>query len=93
MSLTATQPSQELLDGLSLDAAWDHAKYLEGEVTRLRKLSKANYELWNDELVKRIRLENGIAGIVEEYSSNPGKAKRLDEYIAELNELLAGKPK
>jgi hypothetical protein len=65
--LAPQKPSQELLDGLSVDAAWDRAKMLESEIRNLRRLLKSGKEAFEQQYAKRTRMERGIRRIMEEY--------------------------
>lgn len=80
MSLTATQPDQELLDALSLDAAWEHAKQLEQEAVNLHA-ALGNARQRYDQLAKRWSdLRYGIMGILATAKPDtPEMAAVLDE--------------
>lgn len=85
MSLTAVQPDRELLDALSLDAAWERAKSLEAERDEALAGSRASQmraAKWHDRYAK---LSNGVGLLLWEYESNP---RSLAEYMTELAALL-----
>jgi hypothetical protein len=71
-TLAPVRPPQELLDGLSVDAAWERAKDLEAEIRRLRLLLKSGKEAFEQQYAKRTRMEKGIRRIMDEYPVTGG---------------------
>jgi hypothetical protein len=78
MSLTAVKPPQELLDGLSLDAAWERAQDLEREVIRLRAMLKTTNENYTDLATRYGKVVNGVWAV----------AGKHPELLAELQALI-----
>jgi hypothetical protein len=82
-TLAPVKPSQEILDGLSLDAAWERAKDLEVEVRRLRAMLKVNSEQFEAVATAYHKMERGITDILR----SPASAT-LNGVMAGLKELL-----
>lgn len=72
MGLAPAQPPQELLDGLSVDAAWERVKDLEAEIRRLRLLLKSGKDAFEQQYAKRTRMEKGIRRIMDEHAVTGG---------------------
>ena len=71
-TLAPVKPPQELLDGLSLDAAWERAKMLESEIRRLRLLLESGRDAFEQQYAKRTRMEQGIRRIMDEHHVTGG---------------------
>jgi hypothetical protein len=85
VSLTATAPDQELLDGLSLDAAWERASALESErdaaLTNLQ-YTKNRYETAQSSLVK---MTMAIYALIQD---GWGAGPEVQAVLTELEKIL-----
>lgn len=86
MSLTATKPPQEVIDGLILDAAWEKARLLEGELVQARWMAKENRKSFDQANMRRLKLELGIGGLMTRLKGNPDTP--VDSIVDALNRLL-----
>jgi hypothetical protein len=86
MTLTANKPDQQVIDGALLDAAWQHARLLEGELTMARYKVKHNHENFTRELGRRLKLESAIGGLMTRLKGNPDTP--VDSIVDELSRLI-----
>jgi hypothetical protein len=86
VTLTATQPDQQVIDGALLDAAWQHARLLEGELQSARYKVKLNHENFTRELGRRLKLESAIGGLMTRLKGNPDTP--VDSIVDELSRLI-----
>jgi hypothetical protein len=86
VSLTAVKPDQEVVDGLLLDAAWEHAKMLELELKQVRVLTRQNHDNFTRELGRRLKLETAIGGLMTSLKGSPDRP--VDSIVDELSRML-----
>jgi hypothetical protein len=86
MTLTPTQPDQQVIDGALLDAAWQHARLLEGELQSARYKVKLNREHYTRELGRRLKLESAIGGLMTRLKGSPDTP--VDSIVDELSRML-----
>jgi hypothetical protein len=81
-ALAPVRPPQEILDGLSLDAAWERAQDLEEEVHRLRAMLKVNSQHFEAAVTAYHKMERGIWEIIGKHQVPDG------ELLADLEALV-----
>lgn len=87
MSLTAVRPDQAVLDGLSLDAAWQRAKDLEAERDQAKRVASEAAERAEKMSSRYHLLSGGVGALLADYHYDPCPV--LAEYMTELVDLLA----
>jgi hypothetical protein len=80
------RPPQELLDGLSVDAAWERVKQLELEALNLHRLLDNANKTWRSAAGQRTSTRGQISALLDKYQGN---AKGNPELASALKGLRA----
>ena len=86
MRLTAVKPSQDVIDRLVLDAAWERVSQVETELLQSRHVAKMNRESYERANTRRLKLELAIGGLMTKLRGNPDMS--VDSIVDELREML-----
>jgi hypothetical protein len=82
MGLAPVQPDQGVIDALSLDAAWEKARILEGELQMARHIAKENRKSFEAMAQRRLTMAYGIRAIISKYRDIAVPQDLLDELKA-----------
>lgn len=88
MGLAPAQPDQALIDGLSLDAAWERTKDLERRVNELQLLLKSSKEAYEKLAGEHSKLHGALGDLILEYRGHAIDSQSMARIVAELTEIF-----